>query len=106
MREGNWPPEPNSGYIESQVSKKSRSRRASYEKPMEVSGELNARLANCGKDRYIVEDRYTHGIYEEEIAQKLGMRVGDVYRQIKSLLKYLSGNNRKRRSNREWRGHR
>jgi len=41
--------------------------------------------------RYLVEDRYTSGIYEEDLAQKLGLDAMEICRHIDSVLWYVSG---------------
>ena len=70
---------------------KSRHHHASFETPAQISGELGIRLARLGLDRYLVEERYTMGVPEEEIARKLGMPAGDIYRRLNSALWYISG---------------
>ena len=107
MREGNWLAEPRgSGYTDAPGGKKTRSRHAAYETPCQVAAELDARLARCGLDRYLVEDCYTYGVDERELAGKLGLDVEDIGQRIGAALKYVSGWRRKQCSLREWRGHR
>lgn len=105
LKEGNWPARP-SGYTEAPAGRKARSRHASFETPAQIAAELECRLAKCALDRYLVEDSYIDGIDERDLARKLGLDIGDVGRRISSVLKYVSGWNRKTCSLKEWKGHR
>ena len=107
LRGGLWPLDmKTTGYTETPRVQKSRSRHAYFENPCQIAAEIDYRLSQCGLDRYLVEDLYINGFREEDIAQKLGLEVEEVYRRINAILNYISGWVRKDCSFREWRGHR
>lgn len=81
---------------------RTRRRHATFESPAQIAGELEIRLARLGLDRYLVEERYTMGILEEDLAYKLGMPVSNIYRHLNSALWYISGWKRKRMSYSRW----
>jgi hypothetical protein len=107
LREGSWPANPQpTGYTETPRVQHSRSLHASFETPCQIAAEVDARLARCGLDRYLLEDCFIWGMSEDELAGKLGIPVEDVSWRITSALNYISGWRRKLYSLQDWRGHR
>lgn len=107
LRGGLWPvEEKTTGYTDSSRVQRSRNRHAYFESPCQIAAEVDIRLAQCGMDRYLVEDLCVNGIREDDLAGKLGLDVEEVNRRVSAVLNYISGWRRKRYSYREWRGHR
>lgn len=89
LREGEYPPEPvSSGYIGGR-GKRNRSQ-ANFIVPTEIAAEIDIRLAKCGLDRYLVEDRYLEGLDERAISKKTGIDEEEVSKRINSVIVYLT----------------
>jgi len=106
LKEGVWPPDPRgTGYTDA-PARGSVNRHAPFETPCQIAAEVEARLAKCGLDRYLVEDRYIRKIPEDVLAQRLCMAEREVCRRINSALSYITGRRRKQYSYKEFKGHR
>lgn len=105
LREGRWPANPDPERLACGCNRQ-RTGRAPFETPCQVAGELDARLARLGVDRYLVEDRYCLDRSELLIAMRTGIELEDVYRRLRSAMAYVSGWRRKVYSYDDFKQHR
>ena len=99
LRGGFYPPDHReTGYYDTPIVRKDKrkKRRAYFTTPVEFAAEIDQRLAMTGFDRYLVEDRYLNGIYEDEIARKLNMSAEEIWYRIRSAVWSVCGQKRKK----------
>ena len=89
FRDGMWPPEyKRSGYVESPTL--NINAEASFVRAKVIWGEIDIRLAKCGRDRYLVEKNYCEGLPEDTIAREVGMDLWSVHKRINAVMSYIS----------------
>lgn len=86
ISDGEWPTPP-TGVV---FTGTKRGHRAYFETPCLVWGELERRLRQVGRDRYLVEDYYCQGISYGEIARSINADEIYVERYIWRALNYMS----------------
>ena len=97
-----WPPDPRgTGYIDAPIGTKSRTIHAPFEMVSMVVSEIEVRLSRLGKDRAVLEERYTNNVYEDDIAYDLKVPVNVIHQRLNSALWYVTGK-RKRMSYSNW----
>lgn len=89
LREG-IPIEQHLSYLERPLATSSRGDHAPFENPCMLIGELERRLAKCGRDGFLVKARYAIPESEEALAKSLGLSLEEVQRGIETALKYIS----------------
>jgi hypothetical protein len=107
LKEGRYPPDPvgGSSYVDLQ-GKKAVRHRATFENPVLIAAEVEARLAMCGLDGLILKavTLWEEGI--EYLSRCLGISEDIIIKRKSKALGFISGWRRKRISYREWMGHR
>lgn len=98
IREGRWPPQSaDTGYVDMPGGKKTNSH-APYERAGQVAAEVDARLALCGQDGFMLEDHFTWGKEYGDIARQWHLDSREVYDRMMSALYFCCGWKRKRDS--------
>lgn len=86
--------------------KVNKSKMSSSQTPRSIAIEVEARLAETGQDGDICRTFYYRKISYDELARLLVMPVEEVERRVNQVIKYISGWSRKKRSYKEFIGHR
>ena len=116
LRTGSWPPShKESGYVGEAISKQV-SHEGSFVKPASIAAELDVRIQRAGvkgdrtHDGMLLELFYTVApddelFFLQHIAYALGIEIQEVGMRISHALGYVSGNDNKERSYREYLSH-
>ena len=89
LREYGWPVA-ESSYTELPTVQHKSFPHAPYEMSCMIIAEVLRRVAKCGLDGYLVEDKYLNDLTEEEISQKRELYIGTVYSRINKVLWYVA----------------
>lgn len=107
LKEGRYPPDPiGSGYVDLHMGKRAIKHKAYFETPALIAAEVEARLALCGLDGLLLEATELWEISLERLAKCIGMSEWEIIKRKSNALRYISGFKRKRRTYRDYIGHR
>lgn len=101
LREGEWPSR-ESSYYYPEYKGPNKSRCARFEKPELIAGEVDYRIDKLGKFWPIPTAIYTYMEEPLNLARRYRMTAEQFDRELKSIVKYISGYKRKKVDYRMW----
>ncbi len=101
LKAGKYPPQP-VGYGGNPETRSHNSSSAGFTKPVEIAAEIEARIQQTGIDGLLTLGYYTWGMASIELMHYVSEDENRVWDRIGSVLRFCSGNQRKKLSYRGW----